>query len=67
MRHAELGAWFLLAASAAILAMVIADAALGQAPTSERERSPDFFDENWTHVLGAEMVLFEIWFLFFTL
>jgi hypothetical protein len=67
MTHAELGAWFLLAASAAILAVVIADATVEPKPRSTPKKPSDFLDENWTHVLGAEIVVFEIWFLLFTL
>jgi hypothetical protein len=66
MTRPELGAWFLLAAAVAIVAMVTADAALEPEPRSAPKKPPDFLNENWAHLLGAEIVAFEIWFLLFT-
>jgi hypothetical protein len=66
MTRPELGAWFLLAAAAAIVAMVIGDAAVEPKPRLARKKRPDFIDENWTHLLGAGIIAFEIWFLLFT-
>ncbi|HTO79260.1 MAG TPA: hypothetical protein VMJ31_05735 [Methylocystis sp.] len=67
MTHPELGAWFLLAAAAAIVATVIVDAVVEPKPKPAPKKPPDFLDENWAHLLGAEIVAFEIWFLLFTL
>jgi len=66
MTRSALGAWFLLAAAMAIVAMVIADAAVEPKSRSASHKPPSFLDENWAHLLGAEIVAFEIWFLLFT-
>ena len=67
MTYSELGAWFLLAAAVAVVAMVIADAAVEPKPPSAPKEPSNFLTENWTHVLGAEIIAFEIWFLLFAL